>query len=412
MQKKTAETSENKLGSPTQDVDNWSWDDEFHQLVQTLPREQAWFSATANGSVYLYQGFWFTARFLKPVISFQRHFQAFGSDVMVASFPKCGTTWLKALTFSILYRSKFARGEIEHTLLNSTPHQLVPFLEFDVYRNNPSPDLENICVYKPGLFATHVPRACLPTSIGDSKSIVRNFLKNCCSIYVSREKVLIPEPDRRFSWRKLVSRDESKVFQHPKAFSSEFYLVEVLWDLNVCPDFTISLRTGHPVDDSPYSDFGVMRYLLLGKITMVVSLVAKWGKAGLKTWPLVELYLHIPLLKLWDDCPVEGDEDLRAKLQFSPKGSNFQVLDAMANSERNNLTDGWVKEAGEDKFVFFYWTIGPLTVGYCSNKWVFTSAPENPYFRGYCFKEHLIVEISFYLSLPSLGIGKPGGWSF
>ncbi|KAK8585428.1 hypothetical protein V6N13_050407 [Hibiscus sabdariffa] len=387
MQKKTAETSENKLGSPTQDVDNWSWDDEFHQLVQTLPREQAWFSATANGSVYLYQGFWFTARFLKPVISFQRHFQAFGSDVMVASFPKCGTTWLKALTFSILYRSKFARGEIEHTLLNSTPHQLVPFLEFDVYRNNPSPDLENICVYKPGLFATHVPRACLPTSIGDSKwrrflslSPIVGFLGENWSVvflgllFIFWSSIYAAVSFNFKSCLSLASfvlsvdLDESKVFQHPKAFSSEFYLVEVLWDLNVCPDFTISLRTGHPVDDSPYSDFGVMRYLLLGKITMVVSLVAKWGKAGLKTWPLVELYLHIPLLKLWDDCPVEGDEDLRAKLQFSPKGSNFQVLDAMANSERNNLTDGWVKEAGEDKFVFFYWTIGPLTVGYCSNK--------------------------------------------
>ncbi|KAK8498851.1 hypothetical protein V6N12_053072 [Hibiscus sabdariffa] len=82
---------------------------------------------------------------------------------MVASFPKCGTTWLKALAFSTLYRDRFARGQ--NPLLTSNPHQLVPFLELNVYWNNPFPDLENMCVYKPRLFATHVPYASLPTSI-------------------------------------------------------------------------------------------------------------------------------------------------------------------------------------------------------------------------------------------------------
>ncbi|XP_059650137.1 cytosolic sulfotransferase 6-like [Cornus florida] len=34
------------------------------------------------------------------VIAFQRHFQARETDLFIASFPKCGTTWLKALMFT------------------------------------------------------------------------------------------------------------------------------------------------------------------------------------------------------------------------------------------------------------------------------------------------------------------------
>ncbi|KAK8585420.1 hypothetical protein V6N13_050399 [Hibiscus sabdariffa] len=72
-------------------------------------------------------------------VPLETHFQAFDSDVMVAIFPKCGTTWLKALTFSTLYRTQYARDE--YPLLNFAPHQLVRFLEYDVYWNNPSPGL-------------------------------------------------------------------------------------------------------------------------------------------------------------------------------------------------------------------------------------------------------------------------------
>ncbi|GMJ01674.1 sulfotransferase 2A, ARABIDOPSIS THALIANA SULFOTRANSFERASE 2A [Hibiscus trionum] len=130
-------------------------------------------------------GFWCSPFVLKPMISFQTHFQAFDSDVMVATFPKCGTTWLKALTFSTLYRSQFSRGGIEHPLLNSTPHQLVHFLEIDVYMNNPFPDLENICVYKPRLFGTHVPYASLPTSIKDSKCKIVYICRNPMDMFIS-----------------------------------------------------------------------------------------------------------------------------------------------------------------------------------------------------------------------------------
>ncbi|KAL4307975.1 hypothetical protein GQ457_01G035050 [Hibiscus cannabinus] len=173
-----AGTGKARVVSLIQDVEK-SYDDEFQQLVHSLPKEEGWVS----GSLYLYQGFWWSSLALKPMISFQTHFQAFDSDVIVATFPKCGTTWLKALTFSTFYRDRFARDE--HPLLASTPHQLVRHLEYDVYINNPCPDLENICVYKPRLLATHVPHASLPTSIKDSKCKIVYICRNPMDMFIS-----------------------------------------------------------------------------------------------------------------------------------------------------------------------------------------------------------------------------------
>ncbi|KAE8702933.1 Cytosolic sulfotransferase 15 [Hibiscus syriacus] len=161
----TTQICKAEFGSAAHDVDN-SWDDELQKLEQTLPKEEGWISGM---SLYLYQGFWCSGasvRDLKPVISFQKHFKAIDSDVIIVTIPKCGTTWLKALAFSTLYRDRFASDQ--NPLLTFTPHQLVRFLQYDVYLQNPCPRLEKNCVYKPRAFATHVPYASLPTSIKDS----------------------------------------------------------------------------------------------------------------------------------------------------------------------------------------------------------------------------------------------------
>ncbi|KAK8571487.1 hypothetical protein V6N13_047169 [Hibiscus sabdariffa] len=179
----STENSNAKLVSLIQDADQ-SWDDaELRQLLQTLPKEQGWVSGT---TLYLYQGFWcsaVSAGGLKPVISLQRHFQALDSDVFVATFPKCGTTWLKALTFSTLYRNQFAWDE--HPLLSFNPHQLVRSLEVNVYLNNPCPNLESVCVYKPRLLSTHIPYASLPTSIKDSRCKIVYICRNPMDMFIS-----------------------------------------------------------------------------------------------------------------------------------------------------------------------------------------------------------------------------------
>ncbi|KAE8702930.1 Cytosolic sulfotransferase 14 [Hibiscus syriacus] len=90
---------------------------------------------------------------------------------------------LKALAFSTLYRDRFASDQ--NPLLTFTPHQLVRFLEYDVYLQNPCPRLEKNCVYKPRAFATHVPYASLPTSIKDSHCKIVYLCRNPMDMSIS-----------------------------------------------------------------------------------------------------------------------------------------------------------------------------------------------------------------------------------
>ncbi|XP_020202493.1 cytosolic sulfotransferase 15 [Cajanus cajan] len=143
------------------------------ELLLSLPRERGW----RTPYVYLFQGFWCSSRQIQAIITFQKHFQAKDSDVLVATVPKSGTTWLKALTFATMNRHHFSCFTKNHPLLTSNPHDLVPFFEFTVYANHDDkvPDLSNM--HEPRIFGTHVPFASLPSSIKES---------NCKVIYICR----------------------------------------------------------------------------------------------------------------------------------------------------------------------------------------------------------------------------------
>ncbi|GAA0155140.1 transferase [Lithospermum erythrorhizon] len=143
---------------------------ESYEFLCSLPKEKGW--RTQN--LYLYQGFWCQPKEIQATISAQNHFQAQDSDIMVASIPKSGTTWLKALTFAITNRNKYDLTKY-HPLLDSNPHDLVPFLEYKLYADNKIPDLSNIG--HPRLFATHIPLGSLPESIRSSK---------CKMVYICR----------------------------------------------------------------------------------------------------------------------------------------------------------------------------------------------------------------------------------
>ncbi|TKY68366.1 Cytosolic sulfotransferase 15 [Spatholobus suberectus] len=99
---------------------------ECKELILSLPREKGW----RTRYIYLFQGFWCQAREIQAIITFQKHFQAKDSDVIVATIPKSGTTWLKALTFAIVNRRHCFTTSMSHPLLTSNPHELVPFLEY------------------------------------------------------------------------------------------------------------------------------------------------------------------------------------------------------------------------------------------------------------------------------------------
>ncbi|XP_074326156.1 cytosolic sulfotransferase 15-like [Apium graveolens] len=129
---------------------------ESRELLSSLPRDKGW----RTRHLYLFQGFWCQAKKIHAILSFQQHFQAQANDIIVASIPKSGTTWLKALTFTIL-NSHLHSIQKQHPLLTCNPHDLVPFLEYNLYADNNIPDLSR----RPRLIATHVPFHALPHSI-------------------------------------------------------------------------------------------------------------------------------------------------------------------------------------------------------------------------------------------------------
>ncbi|KAL0297358.1 UNVERIFIED_CONTAM: Cytosolic sulfotransferase 8, partial [Sesamum radiatum] len=89
-----------------------------------------------------YCGCWVPVITFRTILAAQKHFKAKDTDIILSTMPKSGTTWLKALTFSIANRNAFPIDQ--SPLLTSTPHMLVPFLDLNVYWEQDNPDLENI----------------------------------------------------------------------------------------------------------------------------------------------------------------------------------------------------------------------------------------------------------------------------
>ncbi|KAL3511012.1 hypothetical protein ACH5RR_030413 [Cinchona calisaya] len=108
-----------------------------------------------------------------------RNFQAQDSVVLVASHPKCGTTWLKSLTFALLNRHRFPPSNKNHPLLTKNSHQLVPSLEVRVDPNNPIHDIISVPADTSLMrfICSHLPYVSLPKSCQDS---------GCKIVYICR----------------------------------------------------------------------------------------------------------------------------------------------------------------------------------------------------------------------------------
>ncbi|KAI7751705.1 hypothetical protein M8C21_003174, partial [Ambrosia artemisiifolia] len=94
----------------------------------------------------------------------QQLFKAQPSDIFICSCPKTGTTWLKALAFTITTPS-----------LTTLPHDCLPFLEknhHQVHDNVPP-------------VGTHLPYAALPESIRDSDCKIVYIYRNVKDVIVS-----------------------------------------------------------------------------------------------------------------------------------------------------------------------------------------------------------------------------------
>ncbi|XP_062099656.1 flavonol 3-sulfotransferase-like [Humulus lupulus] len=151
--------------------------DEFEEIIKKVQKIK---HPTIEGRYYyLYNGFWITDSLFKGVISFQKHYVANDDDIVLASCPKSGTTWLKALTFTITNRSHFTLSNTP--LLVSNPHDLVPEISFiDLHTLD---DDHNKSSQR--LFSTHNAYSLLPHSIKNSKCKIVYICRNPLDLFVS-----------------------------------------------------------------------------------------------------------------------------------------------------------------------------------------------------------------------------------
>lgn len=111
-------------------------------------------------------------QFVPAINKVINEFKSLPSDVILASFPKTGTTWLKSLLYSIINRSS------KENLVTKNPHDLVPILEVQVYTMpEESPNFPTSDIHSTRIFCTHIPYQLLGKTLDSSE---------CRVVYVTR----------------------------------------------------------------------------------------------------------------------------------------------------------------------------------------------------------------------------------
>ncbi|KAK4788907.1 hypothetical protein SAY86_020226 [Trapa natans] len=177
------------------------------------------------------------------VLSTQRNFKALESDVLLITTPKSDTTWLKTVLFALINRPSYSRSS-DHPLLSKSPHELVPFLEIDLYVHNHDPDLSSLT--SPRLFSTHLSLGSLPESVVRSKYKLVYLCRNPKDTFVSL-------------WNFINQmRLENNLGANPMEEASEMFCRGVsmfgpLWD-NVLGYYKASLKMPNKVMFLKYED--------------------------------------------------------------------------------------------------------------------------------------------------------------
>jgi hypothetical protein len=145
--------------------------EEYGDIISTLPS----INYLGGWVHYYYQGCWVLQQRIPGVLSFQRRFTPRSGDVLLASPHKCGTTWLKALSFATMARAAYPPNAAEHPLLRLNPHECVPLLD-DLFSAGQQDKLE--ALPSPRLMNTHMHHSQLPSSVADNTA--------CKIVYVCR----------------------------------------------------------------------------------------------------------------------------------------------------------------------------------------------------------------------------------
>lgn len=145
-------------------------------MLDQLPMERFW-----DIPLYQWDGFWYRSYHLQATMALRSQYIARDDDIILASPMKTGTTWLKALCFSILHEETLGKTEeddpLHHRdpLVDNHPAVYVQTLEVQVFTAKPPPDISGM--KSPRLFHTHLPYTALPDSIKTS---------NCKLVYITR----------------------------------------------------------------------------------------------------------------------------------------------------------------------------------------------------------------------------------
>ncbi|EEF43350.1 cytosolic sulfotransferase 16 [Ricinus communis] len=143
----------------------------YNEILPTLPKSKGWWF----DHLLQYKGFWLSSDVaIKGLMFLQdHHFISKPDDIVLATYPKCGTTWLRALIFATINRTSYDFAT--HPLLTSNPQDFVPFLEGYVFQD-PSV-LENLPL--PRLLSTHLPYSLFPESITAATASGSRFVYIC-----------------------------------------------------------------------------------------------------------------------------------------------------------------------------------------------------------------------------------------
>ncbi|CAN6178562.1 unnamed protein product [Urochloa humidicola] len=116
----------------------------------------------SNMTLRLYQGFWIPEGLVPAAAALQSRFAPCPSDIVVASLPKSGTTWLVALAFATAARRVHPPDAADHPLRRLNPHQCLPFLEI-LFAGGREGKLDALPF--PRLMNTHMPLAVIPGAV-------------------------------------------------------------------------------------------------------------------------------------------------------------------------------------------------------------------------------------------------------
>ncbi|KAK8672936.1 hypothetical protein V6N13_111293 [Hibiscus sabdariffa] len=155
----------------------------FDELLPTLPRVKGWwfpFKKKNKGWWFdehvQYQGFWLPGHCLRGSMLIHDHFNPRPSDIIVATSPKCGTTWLRALVFSIVNRNSY--DFTNHPLRKANPQDLVIFLDARIHGDGSTSFIDGFP--SPRLLSTHLPYSLFPKRMTDDSSA-------CRFVYICRD---------------------------------------------------------------------------------------------------------------------------------------------------------------------------------------------------------------------------------